>query len=764
MLSIFDPIIYQKNNHWKTFISSIMPPEDTRRRSFLLAGATALTGGLAGCTGLLEESDLSDGTENGTATSTPTAAPTATQEPVELPVEGEATRIEYGASVSGELTASASSDPQFEGHYQPYTFVGSAGDVVQISMTSPGGDPYLFLLDEQGNVLEENDDSNGLNSAISGFELPDDGGYVILAGSFSDTLDFEYQLSLTNVQSDLRSIEIGETRTGTIDSSDPQSSQYNGYYEPVTFEAESGSSVSISMSSADGDTYLYLLDPDDNVVAENDDFNGLNSFILRFTASQTGEYTIIATSFDPNETFVYDLSLSDAASSQSVSLGESISGELSEDDPRNSALNGYYDLIDLDVPGGTTVDVAMTSDGDTLLGVLDANSEIVASNDDGGSDLNAVISRLSIPEGSEYTIIATSFDPDATFAYELSVTESEALPDLRSISVGQTRTGGVDLNDPREDRFNGYYEPVTFEGEADQFVDIEMTSEPGDTYLFLLDPSGQVVAENDDYDGLDSRIEYQLTESGEYTIIATSFSEDATFLYELSVREGSAPTDLRSISVGQTRTGELDSGDPNENRFRGYYEPVSLDADAGQYLDIEMTSQGDTYLFLLDPSGQVVAENDDFDGLNSRIEYETRESGEYTIIATSFSEDATFEYQLSVREGSAPADLRSISIGESRTGELDSGDPRSSAFRGYYEPVSLEVDSRTTVDIEMTSGDDTYLYLLDDNDQVIGENDDYSGLDSAITGIRLDSGRYTIIATSFSSTATFEYDLSVRQA
>ncbi|MFC4406892.1 PPC domain-containing protein [Haloarchaeobius iranensis] len=511
-----------------------MSPEDTRRRSFLLTGATALTGGLAGCTGLLEESDPEEGTENGTATSTPTAAPTATQEPVELPVEGDATRIEYGASVSAELTASAPSDSEFEGHYQPYTFVGSAGDVVQISMTSPSGDPYLFLLDAEGNVLAENDDSEGLNSAISGVELPDDGGYVILAGSFSDTLDFEYQLSLTTVPSDLRSIDVGETLTGTIDTSDPQSSQFNGYYEPVTLEVGSETSMNISLSSANGDTHLYLLDPDDNVIAENDDFSGLNSFLLGVTLPEAGEYTIVAASFEPEETFTYELSVSDATATQSISVGETIEGELSSDDSQLPALNGYHDFIDLDVGSDVTVDIEMSSDaGDTLIAVLDADGNVVTAS----NGPNTGIPRLAVPANSEYTIIATSADPSATFGYELSVTESGELPDLRSISVGETRTGGIDTGDPREDRFNGYYEPVTLEGEAGQYVDIEMTSEPGDTYLYLLDPSGQVVAENDDYDGLNSRIEYELAASGEYTIIAASFSSTATFEYELSVRQ-----------------------------------------------------------------------------------------------------------------------------------------------------------------------------------------------------------------------------------
>ncbi|WP_256296101.1 PPC domain-containing protein [Haloarchaeobius salinus] len=739
-----------------------MSLEDERRRSILLAGATALTGGLAGCTGLLEEAAPEDGTENGTATSTPTAAPTTTAEPIDLPVEGEATRIEYGATVSGELTADTPSDPQFEGHYEPYTFVGSAGDIVHISMNSPGGDTYLYLLDEQGNVLEENDDdATSLNSAITGFELPSDGGYVILAASFSDTIDFAYELSLTQVRSDLRSIAVGETRTGVIDSSDPQSSQFNGYYEPVTLEVGSEMSVNVSMSSVDGDTYLYILDPDDNVIGENDDFSGLDSLLLNFTLPEAGEYTIVAASFEPEGTFTYELSVTDATATQSISVGETIEGELSSDDGQLPALNGYHDFIDLDVDSDVTVDIEMSSSGgDTLLAVLDASGTVVAAS----NSRNAGIPQLSVPANSDYTIVATSFDPTATFAYELSVTESESLPDLRSISVGETRTGGIDTSDPRESRFNGYYEPVTLDAPTGTTVDISMSSANGDTYLYVLDPSGTVVAQNDDHDGLDSRVSrLTLSESGDYTIIATSFSEEGTFEYELSVTEGSDLTPTQSIAPGETLTSELDPNDPQSDRFNGYYEPIALDAPTGSTVNISMSSDDDTYLYLLGPDGQVVAQNDDYNGLDSRISsFTLSETGEYTIIATSFDSGATFEYELSVAE--LDGDLRSISVGETRTGVLDTSDPRESRFNGYYEPVTLTIDSATTVDIEMTSADDTYLYLLGPNDQIIAENDDYSGLDSAIVDIPLDPGEYTIIATSFSASATFEYQLSVRQA
>ncbi len=93
------------------------------------------------------------------------------------PAEAEA--VEYGDEVEGEIN-----DDTFEVFY---TFEGSEGDVVQLSMISEDGvDCYLEVYDEDGELVARNDDSDevgGLNSFIE-VELPADGTYTIRATRF----------------------------------------------------------------------------------------------------------------------------------------------------------------------------------------------------------------------------------------------------------------------------------------------------------------------------------------------------------------------------------------------------------------------------------------------------------------------------------------------------------------------------------------------------------------------------------------------------
>lgn len=85
--------------------------------------------------------------------------------------------------------ASAQSILQEQGSLQPmqdeYTFSGTEGQSVAISMDSPDFDTVLVLLDPDGKEIAVNDDyGRSLNSTIV-TTLPQDGMYTVLARSFS---------------------------------------------------------------------------------------------------------------------------------------------------------------------------------------------------------------------------------------------------------------------------------------------------------------------------------------------------------------------------------------------------------------------------------------------------------------------------------------------------------------------------------------------------------------------------------------------------
>jgi hypothetical protein len=95
---------------------------------------------------------------------------------------------------------------------------------------------------------------------------------------------------------------------------------------------------------------------------------------------------------------------------------------------------------------------------------------------------------------------------------------------------------------------NSYIDVYRFEGRAGQRVVIHMSSQEIDPYLLLLDPSGNVIAQDDDSGGgLDAQLDVVLPVNGVYTVYANSYRGGQTGSYTL--RASSPTTPAASVST-----------------------------------------------------------------------------------------------------------------------------------------------------------------------------------------------------------------------
>jgi uncharacterized protein (TIGR03437 family) len=123
---------------------------------------------------------------------------------------------------------------------------------------------------------------------------------------------------------------------------------------------------------------------------------------------------------------------------------------------------------------------------------------------------------------------------------------------LTPIGIDETRNGALTITDclsPIRPRGDGrpFADRYTFTAAAGQPIAIALNSSDFDTYLYLLSPSGTVLAENDNAAGTNSRIlagsgGLSLPTSGTYIIEATSYSPSHAGTYALSL--------ARAVSTG----------------------------------------------------------------------------------------------------------------------------------------------------------------------------------------------------------------------
>lgn len=223
--------------------------------------------------------------------------------------------IAYGDTVTGEITDDSPSDPEYSDLAEPYTFQGSAGDVVTVTMSSETFDTYLLMSGPGGDVIQENDDSrHGTDSRLVR-GLPADGAYTVWASSLSGTATGEFTLSLaTGSRRDLvpegaTELSIGDTVEGQLTTESPTDPFFSDPGVPYTFEGSEGESLTVSMESAAVDPFLLVTDSNGNLIARDDDGGSGVGSQLTTTLPADGTYVIWAESALGDETGSFTLSV-----------------------------------------------------------------------------------------------------------------------------------------------------------------------------------------------------------------------------------------------------------------------------------------------------------------------------------------------------------------------------------------------------------------------------------------------------------------------
>lgn len=509
------------------------------------------------------------------------------EETEEDPVDGDGDRIECGETIRGELTQDDESGFRGEDHYfDTYRFDGSEGDIVTVSMTGAdeeNDDPYLYLLDPDGAIIDANDDRDDvdLNSLISTRRLDVDGEYTIVATSFAERSFFEYELSLGCLPADfdMEPIECGETISGKLTEDDPSGFRdADTAFDVYRYESSGNDLVTIThiVPNPDGipdlgRPYIYVLNASGEIVAQESqrssrsDLPGDPRIAHITTLLAPGEHRIVATSLSPEKFFDYELSLEcRELEATAIECGETIEGALTRDDlaglrselefgTRFRGEDSYFDTYRFEGTEGEWVSISLIPEDagsrnfstTPSLYLLNQDAKLVAQ--DGRNLLpppsRNLIHRLG--ETGEYTIVATSFTAEDFFDYELSLACSEEDPrigETDTIECGETIEAEITEDDATGFRgFNFYHDAYTFDGEEGETVTIEMVSSDGDDgTVFLLDPDSTVLAEAEESaDGEEALIEaYSLEADGQYTIVATSDGSNNFFEYTISVECG----------------------------------------------------------------------------------------------------------------------------------------------------------------------------------------------------------------------------------
>ena len=273
---------------------------------------------------------------------------------------------------------------------------------------------------ESGNgdeIVSNDDGGEGVNSLIR--RDLQAGRYIIVAHGYSETVgDYELIVERETVSvNDLGTITYDRVINSEI--GDPNER------DTYRFTLESFSQVSLSMNrvgQAGVDPYLELYEAGGEQITVNDDGGaGVNSLIEQ--RLQPGSYRLVARSFG-SATGPYELTVSAISATEGMTPTNDLAqGEIAIGQTRQGEIASLTThLWTLDVATAGPVSISLThpagSSLDPRLGLLDGQGTEIASNDDGGEGMNALIREELSP--GRYTIVASGY-ARTSGAYELSV-------------------------------------------------------------------------------------------------------------------------------------------------------------------------------------------------------------------------------------------------------------------------------------------------------------------------------------------------------
>lgn len=498
---------------------------------------------------------------------------TITLEVAESPNTGSLTLS--AGTVEGRLESSRAADE--------YSFDGTAGQIVTLTLRSAEFDAFLVLYGVDGAQLGYSD--NGLpptDAQLLTVELPATGSYRVSATSRNaaesngtQRVEGAYSLTLAVARpANDGSIANGELVVGEL-TVVQQSAQYE-------FNGLAGDVVTIDLRTDAFDPAVGLFTPGgERLMTDDDGGGGLNARISSFRLPSDGTYLIIVDGFrgftgERTLQGKYTVSLSiqtagggapvveattapDASLGQSstavppttsggstLDFGQTVLGELTAE-----VQIGRYTFFGT---AGDVITLQLDSENfDPKFRLIGPDGTVLAEDDDSGEGLNALVTDFTLPRDGEYVVEVDGFrgpagDRQLLGGFSVSVnrtdqaaqaaptvaptTAPDATPEPTAVveatdvpvvpAGGAIASGSPVTGELTEQTQIAAY---TFEGVEGDIVTIDLSSDDFDPLVRLVAPSGAVVAEDDDGGGgIQSRIsEVVLPETGVYTILVDSF-------------------------------------------------------------------------------------------------------------------------------------------------------------------------------------------------------------------------------------------------
>lgn len=700
-------------------------------------------------------------------------------------------------------------------------FSATAGTMYRIETLNLGAtaDTVLELYNGSAVRLAYNDDYGGTLASRIDWYAPTSGTFFVRVRHYSSaaygaTTSYDIRvlsISVTgdsyepdNSQSTARPIAVnGATQTHTF--------HVPGDQDWVCFNAVAGQSYVIeTLNLASGnDTVLELYNSSGTLLAYNDDYGGTLASRIGYTSPVAQQLCVKVRHYSSSAGGThlrYDLRVVtvDSATPDSYEPDNSPSeartitpGTL---DAPNTTIHNFHVAGDQDWVSLTAVAGGfyrfetdnLESRADTVISLFNSSLSLLAEDDDGGEGLASRLTWYAPTDGTYYLRVRhySSSIGGLQTGYRLRIGAyyTPATPDAYESDNTLATAKPISTDGATQDHnFHAIGDQDWVYFDAVNGVEYTMlTSDLGtraDTVLELYNSSGSLLAFNDDYSGLASRIVWQAPAAGRFYLKVRQYNGNvygANTNYRLRISSATPDAYEPDNTLSAARPITVNGGSQSHNfHAAGDQDWIVFGATAGYLYRIEtfnLASCSDTVLELYNSSGTLLAYNDDGGGgWASRIDWTAPSSGNFYVKVRHYSSaayGACTAYEVRVTSSGVVGDsyepdntlatARPITVNGSAqrhnfhvAGDLDwVYFDISSGYRYTIRTFNLGSCSDTVLELYDSSGTTRLAY----------DDDGGGGLASRIEFIALTNTRLNLKVRHYSASASgpcTQYDLEV---
>jgi hypothetical protein len=657
--------------------------------------------------------------------------------------------------------------------YKPYRLDLPVRGQIKIDLGGMQSNLMLLLRDGYG---EKIDSGSSIHRAIEA------GSYVLLVNGQTSTDLGAYTVSTAFTAesgilcSAFPNIGRHQTVNGILGGSGclaPDESPYEAY----TLITDGSGTLTVTIASQDFTPLVLLRSSDGHVV------NTSSGGTLTALVTGDSQYTVVVSSADKpgayQLTTAFTSGTDETCRSQktltdpSTEAG-SISGTSCYVILEGSGNLLYYNYYVLNLATAGAVDLTAASpDFSATLNLMDANGNVLASDEGGGGydSQNSVQSNLhmQLPAGVYRLQVFSDLPSGGNYSLQYNFGAGNPQPCVPATATpGDLLAGGLDARSCRTAM--GLSDLYRFTIPASGTLNLDMSSFDFSTRLVLRDAKDNLMAHNDNVDGVtDSHITADLP-PGTYTVGATAMAGAGNYrtTTKFSAHEPAdcsyvQPLDLNGgfIQILGSLPCRGANGQPVD------YYSFTLSGDS-LVLAVMTSSAVDGYLTLYDSNGNVLRFDDNSYGFGDPLIVQYLRAGTYKLAARDMSggPGGLYEIDLRTTAGPRPAFCGSrgpISVGGSVTGNITYTGCQyyDSTFADYY---TLNVSADAAVELRANSSDfDAYLVLFDSKGNLIDQDDDSGGGTNALVTQFLPAGTYYVVVKPFGNyTSHGTYTLAAR--